>query len=87
MDLNLNGVRIGETSAPNTYRPIVLPFHNQPINHFSMDIGGSLAKLVYFEPNEGEHILAVVYIYAFGGAWMRCNANLLLVCVVCLSIA
>lgn len=53
MDLNLNGARIGETSVPNSYRPILLPFQNKPITHFSMDIGGSLAKMVYFEPNEG----------------------------------
>ena len=30
----------------------VLPRHNQPSPLFGLDIGGTLAKLVYFEPNK-----------------------------------
>lgn len=29
---------------------ILLPNHNDPVSHFSLDIGGSLIKMVYYEP-------------------------------------
>jgi hypothetical protein len=55
--LNLLGAAIlrkkGGRSAPpdDPYNSILLPNQTQPIKKIGMDIGGSLAKLVYFEPN------------------------------------
>lgn len=58
-DLNLQGARIAsESSNFRELRQIALPNQNAPVKHFSMDIGGSLAKLVYFEPtqqDQGNH--------------------------------
>lgn len=50
-DLNLHGARIAsESSNFKELRQIALPNQSGPVKHFSMDIGGSLAKIVYFEP-------------------------------------
>eukprot|EP00026_Physarum_polycephalum_P005357 Phypoly_transcript_05389.p1 GENE.Phypoly_transcript_05389~~Phypoly_transcript_05389.p1 ORF type:complete len:413 (+),score=47.21 Phypoly_transcript_05389:339-1577(+) len=53
VDLNLQGARIAhESSNFRELRQIALPHQHTPVKHFSMDIGGSLAKIVYFEPTQ-----------------------------------
>ncbi|KAL9101585.1 MAG: hypothetical protein Q9187_009225 [Circinaria calcarea] len=55
-----DGTATPETSdgdgAPNPTRDIRLPHHTAVVSHVAVDIGGSLAKLVYFsrEPNSKE---------------------------------
>jgi hypothetical protein len=52
--INFNGARIAPSSPQEDSRPIELPHQSKPVKHFAMDIGGSLIKLVYFEPSSDE---------------------------------
>ncbi|CDK26905.1 unnamed protein product [Kuraishia capsulata CBS 1993] len=53
--LNVTGAHVDDGNAkahtkdevPET-KDIALPYHNEPVNHVSLDIGGSLSKFVYF---------------------------------------
>eukprot|EP01112_Ceratiomyxa_fruticulosa_P018954 TRINITY_DN6134_c0_g2_i6.p1 TRINITY_DN6134_c0_g2~~TRINITY_DN6134_c0_g2_i6.p1 ORF type:complete len:566 (+),score=114.93 TRINITY_DN6134_c0_g2_i6:1370-3067(+) len=52
--LNVQDARITDTQYQpherDRGRSILLPHQRAPIKHFAMDIGGTLAKIVYFEP-------------------------------------
>lgn len=48
--INVEGVRIVEDEdQPRTGRDIQFPYHDEAISHIAVDIGGSLAKCVYFK--------------------------------------
>ncbi|ORY85507.1 type II pantothenate kinase [Protomyces lactucae-debilis] len=48
--INVEGARIVEDDdTPQTGRDIQFPFHDEAISHIAVDIGGSLAKVVYFK--------------------------------------
>ncbi len=48
--INVQGARIVEDDdTPQTGRDIQFPYHDEAISHIAVDIGGSLAKCVYFK--------------------------------------
>lgn len=48
--INVEGARIVEDDdTPQTGRDIQFPHHDEAISHIAVDIGGSLAKVVYFK--------------------------------------
>lgn len=48
--INVEGARIVEDDmTPRTGRDIQFPHHDEAISHIAVDIGGSLAKVVYFK--------------------------------------
>lgn len=48
--INVEGARIVEDDVtPQTGRDIQFPHHDETISHIAVDIGGSLAKVVYFK--------------------------------------
>ncbi|BFZ55166.1 hypothetical protein PYCC9005_002206 [Savitreella phatthalungensis] len=48
--INVSGARIVEDEdTPRTGRDIQFPYHDEAISHIAIDIGGSLAKCVYFK--------------------------------------
>lgn len=50
MRINVEGARIVEDEdTPQTGRDIQFPHHDETISHIAVDIGGSLAKVVYFK--------------------------------------
>ncbi|KAK9480018.1 type II pantothenate kinase [Lipomyces japonicus] len=46
----------GSTARSTHNRDIVLPYHTAEVSHIAVDIGGSLAKLVYFSRAEGDSV-------------------------------
>lgn len=51
--INVEGARIVEDDdTPQTGRDIQFPYHDEAISHIAVDIGGSLAKVVYFKRDE-----------------------------------
>lgn len=51
--INVQGARIVEDDdTPQTGRDIQFPYHDEAISHIAVDIGGSLAKVVYFKRDE-----------------------------------
>ncbi|PVU88224.1 hypothetical protein BB559_005684 [Furculomyces boomerangus] len=50
--LNLSGAT-NETVPNKRFNDIVVPNHNGRVSHIAVDIGGSMAKVVYFTTNEG----------------------------------
>ncbi|QSL66459.1 hypothetical protein MERGE_000839 [Pneumocystis wakefieldiae] len=45
--INLQGARIVAETAPGKTREIALPHHKEEVSHIAVDVGGSLAKVVY----------------------------------------
>ncbi|EMR09327.1 pantothenate kinase [Pneumocystis murina B123] len=45
--INLQGARIVAETTPGKTREIALPHHKEEVSHIAVDVGGSLAKVVY----------------------------------------